>query len=408
MARLYNKFIHMMRIQDTLKLATRMFRTRPMRTWLTILGIGVGIAAVVILVGLGYGLQNILLEKIVFGDALLSLNVITPPSKVVVIDHEQLEEFKNFDNVEDVAPLASFTSLITFQDLTASIILQGATPKYFRYAGVVTQEGELFNERETDSIVLSSAVLKLFELEAEEIIGETVSFSVFVPIVGTDDVQEVPLQKKYRIKGIVEDDASIFAYIPINEMSSSFSIPYYDKARVKVASREFLDQVENQVLEKGFVVTSLSKTVEQANKIFRGIQVTLALFGGIALIVSAIGMFNTMTVTLLERTKEIGIMRTIGGSPLDIKVMFLTESVLMGFLGGLSGIAIGVGGGLFLNFTLNMLALRMGGTAIALFRFPLPFLIFIAIFSGIMGGLTGLFPSKRAGSLNPLDAIRYS
>ena len=132
----------------------------------------------------------------------------------------------------------------------------------------------------------------------------------------------------------------------------------------------------------------------------------LALFGGIALVVSAIGMFNTMTVTLLERTKEIGIMRTIGGSPLKIKVMFLTESVLMGTLGGFVGIGIGVGGGLAINFLLSMLATKMGGQAMALFRFPLAFLLFIAVFSMIMGYLTGLFPSKRAGSLNPLDAIR--
>jgi len=398
----------MMRIQDTVKLATRMFRTRPARTWLTIMGIGVGIAAVVILVGLGYGLQNILLEKIVFGEAMLSLNVITPPSRVVAIDKNQVEIFSKLENVEDVAPLASFTSLITYGDLTGSILLQGAESNYFKYAGVVPIEGELFKESQKNSIVLSSAVLMLFDMEATEVIGKSVKFKVFVPIPNTDEVQEVPMNKEYKVIGVVDDEASIFAYVNLSEFTSQFSIPFYEKARVRVASREFLDTVEEEILGQGFAVTSLSKTVEQANKIFQGIQVVLALFGGIALVVSAIGMFNTMTVTLLERTKEIGIMRTIGGSPFDIKVMFLTESVLMGFLGGVAGIAIGVGGGLFINFFLNMLALKMGGTAIALFRYPINFILFIAIFSGIMGGLTGLFPSKRAASLNPLDAIRYS
>lgn len=398
----------MMRVQDLVKLATRMFRTRPARTWLTIAGIGVGIGAVVILVGLGYGLQGILLEKIVFGEALLSLNVITPPSRVVVIDKNYLEELAALENVDDVAPLASFTSLITFGNLTGSIMLNGVEPKYFRYAGIVAQEGKLFAEGESDGILLSSAALKLFDTEAAEMIGRSVSFRVFVPGAGTDEVQEVPLSKEYEVMGIIEDEASIFAYMPLGQLSSQFAIPFYEKARAKVSDRIFLDGVEEQILGMGFVVTSLSKTVEQANKIFRGVQVTLALFGGIALIVSAIGMFNTMTVTLLERTKEIGIMRTIGGSPFNIKVMFLTESVLMGFLGGLMGIAMGVGGGLSINFLLNMLARAMGGAAIGLFRFPLPFLLFIAVFSGIMGYLTGLFPSKRAGSLNPLDAIRYS
>ncbi len=396
----------MMRTQDLFKLATRMFRTRPARTWLTILGIGVGIAAVVILVGLGYGLQGVLLEKIVFGDAMLSLNVITPPSRVVAIDKEEIDKFYLINNVEDVAPLASFTSLVTYGDLTGSIMLNGVEPNYFRYAGVIPLEGELFKEGETNSVILSSAVLKLFEKEPADIIGESVYFKAFVPIEGSDEVQEVPMNKEYKVIGIVEDEASIFAYIPLHEFSSRFVIPFYEKARVKISGREFLDIVEEEILEKGFIVTALSKTVDQANKIFSGIQVTLALFGGIALIVSAIGMFNTMTVTLLERTKEIGIMRTIGGSPLKIKVMFLTESVIMGGLGGLVGIGIGVGGGLFINFLLNMLATRMGGAAMALFRFPIPFLIFIAIFSAVMGYVTGLFPSKRAGSLNPLDAIR--
>ena len=141
----------MMRIQDTLKLATRMFRTRAARTWLTITGIGVGFAAVVILVGLGYGLQNVLLEKIVFGEALLSLNVMTPPSRVVVINKEQVEEFRNIENVEDVAPLASFTSLVTYENLTGSIMLRGVEPAYFKYAGVVPRDGELFGTGEKDS-----------------------------------------------------------------------------------------------------------------------------------------------------------------------------------------------------------------------------------------------------------------
>jgi len=398
----------MIRVQDSLKLSTRMFKTRPARTWLTILGIGVGIAAVVVLVGLGYGLQGVLMEKIVFGEALLSLNVGTPPSKVVVVNDEMAEEFLQMDNVEAVEPMASFSSLLTLGDLTGSIMLQGARSAYFNYAGVVAAEGSLYKEEEKDQIVISAAVLKLFEIEPADALGKKVSFKVFIPKIENDDVVEMSLSKQYTIKGVVDDQASLFAYIPLSEYSDNFVIPFYEKARVKIISNEFLDAAEAEILDKGFIVTALSKTVDQANKIFKGIQATLAIFGGIALMVSAIGMFNTMTVTLLERTKEIGIMRTMGGSPIIIKTLFLTESVIMGFLGGMVGMAIGVGGGLGVNFLLNSVAVKMGGTAIALFRFPIPFLLFIAIFSAVMGFLTGLFPSQRASSLNPLDAIRYS
>jgi len=396
----------MMRIHDVIKLSTRMFKTRAARTWLTILGIGVGIAAVVVLVGLGYGLQGVLLEKIVFGEALLSLDVSMPGSKVVIIDNERVEQFLNIEHVEDVSPLASFTSLITFGKLTGSISLQGVNHEYFKYAGIVAQEGKLPQKEENNKIVLSSAVLKLFEMEPADIIGKKVRFKVFIEGENSE-IQEVPLEKDYEISGVIEDDFSISAFIFLSELSSNFSIPYYEKARVKVESSEYLDVAEEEILNQGFIVKTLSKTVEQANKIFGGIQIMLAIFGGIALMVSAIGMFNTMTVTLLERTNEIGIMRTIGASPRSIKILFLAESIVMGFLGGIVGIAIGVGGGTLINFLLNTLATRMGGASISLFRFPLFFLSFIAIFSGVMGFFTGVFPARRASSLNPLDAIRY-
>jgi putative ABC transport system permease protein len=396
-----------MRIQDTARLATRMFKTRPARTWLTILGIGVGIAAVVVLVGLGYGLQGIILEKIVFGEALLSLNVSAPASKIVVLDKKNLDALAKVEHVTAVESLASYTSLIKYGELTGSIFVRGVTPNYFRYAGVVPASGALFNPGENNKVILSTAALKLFETNAKDVIGKKVSFKVFVQGATPDDVQEVSLNKEYEVGGVVEDASSIYAYLPIGELSSKFTVTNYESARVKVDTNANLAATEQLVLKKGFVVTALSKTVEQANKIFQGIQIVLAIFGGIALVVSAIGMFNTMTVTLMERTNEIGIMRTIGGSPTNIKVMFLSEAMVMGFLGGLAGISIGVFGGLGMNFTLNTIAARMGGAAVSLFRFPIPFLLIIAAFGAVMGFLTGVVPAKRAASMSPLEAIRY-
>ncbi len=114
-----------------------------------------------------------------------------------------------------------------------------------------------------------------------------------------------------------------------------------------------------------------------------------------------------MTVTLLERTKEIGIMRTLGASPSDVKLLFISESVIVGFLGGLSGVLMGITLGFLVNFMLNLAASQFGGQAVKLFAFPLWFLTFISLFSACVGYLTGVFPARRAAQLNPLDAIRY-
>lgn len=396
-----------MRIQDTARLATRMFKTRPARTWLTILGIGVGIAAVVVLVGLGYGLQGIVLEKIVFGEAMLSLDV-SPADTAIKLDRTSAEALSKLEHVQAVEPMAAYSTQIKLGDLTGTGFVRGVNPNYFRYAGIAAVKGGLLAEGDKDRVVVSTAALKLFEISnPEDIIGKRLSFKVQVPGTLPDEILEVPLNKDYEVVGVIEDESAIYAYLYISELSNKFAVKEYERARVKVDASNFLDLATKAITDKGFSVTALSKTVEQANKIFSGLQIVLAVFGGIALTVSAIGMFNTMTVTLLERTNEIGIMRTIGGSPINIRVMFLSESVVMGFLGGLAGIAIGVFGGLAINFALNSVAARMGGAAVKLFSFPVPFLLSIAAFGAIMGFLTGIFPARRAASLSPLDAIRY-
>jgi putative ABC transport system permease protein len=250
--------------------------------------------------------------------------------------------------------------------------------------------------------------MQLFSIEnPEDIIGKKVKLRVFVTNPESGQTQEVTLNKEYEVKSVTNEAAAIVIKIPLPELESQVAVPYYERVQVKVGKSDQLNVVQEDILKRGFIVTALSKTVEQANKIFQGVQMVLACFGGIALIVSAIGMFNTMTVTLLERTNEIGIMRTIGASPRDIKILFLAESVVVGFLGGVIGMLIGVTGGLLLNLTMNLVASHFGGVAVKLFRFPFLFLSFITLFSAIVGFVTGIFPARRAAKLSPLEAIRY-
>jgi len=403
-----------MRAQDLAQLSTRAFKTNPMRTWLTILGMGVGTGAVVVLVGLGFGLQEIILEQIVFGETLLSLGVSATGAQNLQLTSQTVIEFEENEHVLDAAPLARFPALVTYKGLTGNLFVQGVEPPYIRYAGVIAANGEVFGDEDMDNtneIMLSPAVLKLFGIEDDEItnfIGEKVKFRLLVPADdGSDQIDEIFIDKEYSVKGITKEAGVLNALMMLPELRNHVGIEEYERIQVRVDTNEFLPIVENELIEAGYRVTALSKTVEQATKIFQGVQVVLATFGGIALLVSAIGMFNTMTVTLLERTKEIGIMRTIGAAPIDIKWLFVSESIVVGFLGGISGIIMGVGLGTVINLMLNFAASQFGGESVNLFAFPLNFLVFIALFSAGVGYLTGIFPAKRAATLNPLDAIRY-
>ncbi len=403
-----------MRAQDLAQLSTRAFKTNPMRTWLTILGMGVGTGAVVVLVGLGFGLQQIILEQIVFGETLLSLGVSATGAQNLKLTSDTVLQFEQNEHVLDAAPLARFPALVTYKGLTGNLFVQGVEPPYIRYAGITPSAGTVFTDDDLgngNEIMLSPAVLKLFGIADEEVesfIGEKVKFRLLVPADDeTDEVDEIFIDKEYTVRGITKEEGVLNALMMLPELRSYVGIEEYERIQVRVDTNEFLAVVEEQLIEEGYRVTALSKTVEQASKIFQGVQAVLATFGGIALLVSAIGMFNTMTVTLLERTKEIGIMRTIGAAPVDIKWLFVSESIVVGFLGGVSGIVMGVSLGLVINLMLNLAASQFGGQSVNLFSFPLGFLAFIAVFSAGVGYLTGIFPAKRAASLNPLDAIRY-
>jgi len=401
-----------MRLQDLAQLSTRAFKTNPLRTWLTILGMGVGTGAVVVLVGLGFGLQQIILEQIVFGETLLSLGVSATGAQNLKLTPETVVKFEQKEQVLDAAPLARFPALVTYKSLTGNVFVQAAEPPYIRYAGISAEAGTVFTDEDAgdeNSVMLSPAVLKLFGIDdMDSFIGQKVKFRLIVPASeGSEEITEVLIDKEYTVRGITKEEGVLNAFMMLAELRNHVGITEFERIQVRVDTNESLSIVEESLIADGYRVTALSKTVEQASKIFQGVQIVLATFGGIALLVSAIGMFNTMTVTLLERTKEIGIMRTIGASPSDIKWLFVSESIIVGFLGGISGIVMGVTLGISINLMLNILASQFGGQAVALFSFPLGFLTFIALFSAGVGYLTGIFPARRASALNPLDAIRY-
>ena len=398
-----------MGILDLISLSIRMFKNRPLRTFLTVLGVSVGIGTVLFLVSLGYGLQRTILSRITTADSLLSLDVSPGAGNLITLADKDVEEISRIKEVKEVSLALQLTGQLTANNLTGDGLVQAVDPSFFRLSGLKVGQGQMFVSDDKYEAVISSAGAQLFNLEPEQVIGKNVSLILFVTKMseeGFEEVEMVKRDKDYKIVGVIEDENTNYVFIP-RQTISDLGISQYDELKVKVSANEHIAGVRDEIIDKGFLVSSLSDTIDQANKIFRIIQIILSLFGLIALIVSAIGMFNTMTITLLERINEIGIMRAIGVTGRDIRLLFLMESAIMGFLGGVGGIIVGYLVSEIANIGINVLARIFGGQALDLFYNPPWFIAVIIIFSTLIGFITGIYPSNKAGKLNPLTALRY-
>ncbi len=395
-----------MLVTDLFRLATRMFRTNRSRTILTILGISVGIGTILFLVSLGYGLQRLILSQITTSDALLSLDVTISDLEGLSLNKESVEKIKSMDSVELVSPLATLSSQMKVGEISSEVMANFVDSNFFRLDGTVLKDGEFYNEGEEGQVLVSVASLLLFNILEEEALGKNISFSLYKETDERGFRESIDLGRQFEIVGIIDDENSSFVYLPYSLTNVLGEIDF-SKIKVKVDKEESLTMVRSKLIEENFSVSALSDIIEQANQIFRVAQIVLALFGIIALIVSAIGMFNTMTIALLERTQEIGIMKALGATSLDIWEMFLSESVIIGFVGGVGGILIGMMGGEFFNSLINVLAGAYGGDKIDLFYTPIWFITTVTIFSTVVGLATGFYPAKRAASISALVALRY-
>ncbi|EKD95796.1 MAG: hypothetical protein ACD_24C00327G0001 [uncultured bacterium] len=157
----------------------------------------------------------------------------------------------------------------------------------------------------------------------------------------------------------------------------------------------------------GFKVSSIKDTIDQVNQFFSVFRAVLTGFGVIAVVVSCIGMFNTLTISLIEKTREIGIMKSLGTTKKDIRRIFLSEALLIGVIGGIAGIIISYLLGEFFNASIYALAKSTGNTPVKIFVFPIELVVTALILSILISVLTGAYPSRRASRISALNALRY-
>jgi putative ABC transport system permease protein len=406
------KKIHQkIQFKTLLLFSSRMFTSGSTRTILTILGISISIGVILFLISFGYGLQKTVLGRITTEESLKSLVVKLPENNP--IKKEAIDKMKNIKEVDVVSPLVEYNGSVEVENIVIDSTIYIVDKDYFSLAGLMSFDGKNIKP-ETGSVAVSSSVAILLGFEKKEgIIGSKIFLkpeylsSLASGIIDPEMLKESEKNRKeFVVRDVVEDELTAFIYVLNDEYPDLFADNFVE-AKVKVKTQEDLEVVKQSLFAEGYIVSSISDTVEETRKIFRWIQLVLGFFGLVALIISAVGMLNILTIVLLERTQEIGIMKAIGASNNDVWKMVIFDAIIIGFLGGIGGSIIGLSASKFFNFIFSLLAQKIGGQAVAIFQAPPGFVMSIIMFSSVIGFLTGVWPAIRASRISPLEAIRY-
>lgn len=413
------------------------------RTVLTVLGVLIGTSAVILMVSLGVGLQRQAFEQmgLQFGEATqlsvypagtmgpLGPGMASPrePKGKIKLDNKGLNLLKSLDNVEAVMPeIELFAMDIRYKRYHApGFPVAGIESKFLKKFDFKVKKGRLVMS--SKSVLLGTQVPRNFFTASSQkrargldLVGERISLSFQrAPEGGGEFMMTSPRTKevKFKVAGILQKkggDRDFRIFIPfkkaerIQRQVEGKRIKEYQTVKIKVDSPNNVKTVEKKIEKLGFNVSSLEDILRGVNQVFLLIQAILGGIGSVALIVASLGIANTMTMAIYERTREIGIMKAVGASNNDIMRIFLSEAGAIGFIGGLFGILFGFGGAKLINAALLLYyAESMQDFKGGILYTPLWLLTFGLLFATAIGLISGIYPSLRAARLSPLSALRH-
>lgn len=256
--------------------------------------------------------------------------------------------------------------------------------------------------------VVSSGLLNLLNISMSKAVGTVFDTSF---IIGKSQIAELDgkafsEEKEYKIIGVIDDPEAQYFYIPLQD-AKNLGITNFSQTKIVLEVKDEMKKVRKQIEDLGFRTASTADTVAQIETLFGNLRIVLGLLGMVALGVASLGMFNTLTVSLLERTREIGGMKTIGMVTDEVQELLLAEAMIMGLSGGMGGLLLGFLVGKMLSLGVSVVALSNGQGFLDLTYIP-PFLVlFIILSSFVVGVITGMYPAIRARRVSALNALRY-
>jgi len=373
-----------------------------LRAFLTVFGVVIGIGAIFFLLSFGIGLQRLVTNQVIGNQSIKSIDITTPNSKIIKLTDESLQEIRNLPHVTQAGASYSFAGSLKASGSEVDAIVYGEDQTYLRMENLVLSGGRLLDVRDEKGILINKAGLRAIGIDdAGEAINKEVSLRI--PIVSETKSN---ITGTFKIVGVVDSETGNEVFIPATIFAAA-GVPAYNQLKVEVDEVESVASLRRQIESLGFVTSSPIDTVDQIGQIFRFFNLMLAGFGAVGMIVAVLGMFNTLTISILERTKEVGLMITLGGRNRDMRKLFILEAVILSFSGAVIGIVLAIVLGQIINFAMNIFASHRGVTEhFQLFAIP-PWLVLGTVAFMIGVGLAVVYlPARRAAKINPIDALR--
>jgi ABC-type antimicrobial peptide transport system permease subunit len=385
-----------------------------MRSLLTVGGVVIGVTAIVFLVSLGFGLERLVTSQVANFSAftLIDVPAANPPSgKINSTAIDRMKDVPHISIVERIVDLAGRVRLAE-QNSTTETVVVGVSKNYFELASLNVSNGELFSDTTKEDIVVNEALAKLlgFDQDVKAIIGKTLSLDLIIPkSLRAGDSTDGPIVKEklnVKVVGTIADTSNPSMYVP-QGLTDSQGVVNSTSMKIRVDNKDNVATVRKQIENSGFATEYVGDTVDQITSVFSIFRLVLAGFGMIALVVAAIGTFNTLTISLIERIREVSLLKMMGMKRNDVFKLFIGESITIGIMGGVLGACGGLGIGWAANTFITRLAVQNHSDPVQIFYTPLNFIMYMVIGSIVVGFVTGLYPSYRAIKTNPLDALRY-
>jgi ABC-type antimicrobial peptide transport system permease subunit len=376
---------------------------------LTVLGVTIGIGAIVFLVSLGYGLEQLVTNQVANFNAFTVIDVPSANLKTLSINQTIVEKVQNFGHIEKIAPVVNLAGRLKKVDSSSSTetVIVGADADYWKLSDIYADKGKL--PAGDSEVSVNQSIISLVGESADTIIGQKLSLDIIIPKeLRSNEIDGIKVAEGIQatVVGVIKDDKTPIILVPL-ELLAKNDATKYSSLKLKADNRDSVAGIRQQLENIGLSSEYVGDTVNQIAQVFSLFRMILGAFGLIALVVAALGAFNTLTISLLERMREVGLFKALGMRNRDVYKLFITESFIIGVAGGLLGLAIGEALGYTTNGVLTMLAERAGSEAVSVFATPWQFAVAVAIFSLLIGFVTGWYPAKRAVKLNPLDALRY-